>query len=105
MARPEITEPNINPLPLKKGRIHFEKKNARKNGNIDIGTYNLIACEDKKNMRFEKKGCYNYAAPVTKAKSNYRRYNRKSSRQFFLFIFPFIIVVQTSACILSVVLN
>ena len=52
MARPEMTEPNINPLPLKKGRIHFEKKNARKNGNIDIGTYNLIACEDKKNMRF-----------------------------------------------------
>ena len=25
MARPEITEPNINPLPLKRGRIHFEK--------------------------------------------------------------------------------
>ena len=67
--------------------------------------YNLIACENKKNMRFEKKGSYNYAAPVTKAKSNYRRYNRKSSSHFFLFIFPFIIVVQTSACILSVVLN
>jgi hypothetical protein len=37
MARPEMTEPNINPLPLKKGRIHFEKKNVRRNGNIDIG--------------------------------------------------------------------
>ena len=29
MARPEITEPNINPLPLKKGRIHFGKKKSQ----------------------------------------------------------------------------
>ena len=38
MARPEMTEPNINPLPLKKGRIHFEKINSQEKNMSNLAT-------------------------------------------------------------------